>query len=411
MRYEIQLPDNKSIKIRRMVLAYVREEEIPPVTDADGSDVRVTWRALHTLRGASVETLHASSPEHREQSLLPVVINVSDCGAAYRFLMPLLAATHGTWILTGTPRLLQRPIEPLVSVLQEIGADIRRVGDGWLVQGKSLSASTLSIDASQSSQMASALVMAAPLLGLKTLHLTTIDIPSLSYLRMTLELTRDWQVEIPGVDVPDIPIGALGDWSAALFWFAHARLHPENEYVLSPLTLESIQGDSVIYKWFRELNVSVCCENAYSGEDEVHGRDAKFCVSTTPFVEIKASPLVGMPRLVLDVRDNLDTVPVMAALAALLPADITFQNVRNLQYKESNRLHALATQLQPYAQITHSENELRVVGNGRPLEAGTRFDTCHDHRLAMAFLLFGPNAELNDVECLKKSYSELIEIL
>ena len=116
-----------------------------------------------------------------------------------------------------------------------------------------------------------------------------------------------------------------------------------------------------------------------------------------------------MPRLVLDVRDNLDTVPVMTALAALLPADITFQNVRNLRYKESDRLHALVTQLQPYAQITHSENELRMVGNGRPLAKGTGFDTCHDHRLAMAFLLFGPNAELNDVECLKKSYPGLLE--
>ena len=52
MRYEIQLPDNKSIKIRRMVTAHVRGGEIPPVTDADGSDVRVTWHALRTLADA-----------------------------------------------------------------------------------------------------------------------------------------------------------------------------------------------------------------------------------------------------------------------------------------------------------------------------------------------------------------------
>lgn len=374
MRYEIQLPDNKSIKIRRMVLAYVRGEEIPPATEADGSDVHVTWRALRTVRDASC-TL--------------VMVDVADCGAAYRFLMPLLAATPGTWILTGTPRLLQRPIEPLVSALQEIGADIRRVGDGWLIHGKTLSASTLSIDASQSSQLASALVLAAPLFGLKTLHLTTTDIPSLSYLRMTLALTRDWPVEIPGVDVPDNPVGAPGDWSAALFWFAHARLHPENEYVLSPLTLESIQGDSVICQWFKKLNLSISIKGSN--------------------VFLKALPLEKMSQLVLDVCDNLDTVPVMAALAALLPADITFQNVRNLKYKESDRLHALVTQLQPYAQITHSENELRMVGNGRSLVAGAGLDTCHDHRLAMAFLLFGPNAELNDVECLRKSYPGLLE--
>jgi len=245
--------------------------------------------------------------------------------------------------------------------------------------------------------MASALVLAAPLLGLKTLHLTTPDIPSLPYLQMTLALTRDWPVEIPGVPVPDTPIGAVGDWSAALFWFAHACLHPEHEYLLSPLSLESIQGDAIIAQWFNMLGVSVC-------------RDVVHSVSTTPYIEIKAKPLETMPHLVLDVRDNLDTVPVMAALAALLPADITFQNVRNLQYKESDRLHALAEQLMPYAEIELSDNELRVIGKGVPAGVKPVFDTHHDHRLAMAFLLF-PDAVLNDVDCLIKSYPNLLEQL
>jgi 3-phosphoshikimate 1-carboxyvinyltransferase len=245
--------------------------------------------------------------------------------------------------------------------------------------------------------MASALVLAAPLLGLKTLHLTMPDIPSLPYLQMTLALTRDWPVGIPGVTVPDTPIGAVGDWSAALFWFAYARLHPEHEYLLSPLSLESIQGDAIIAQWFRSLGVSVC-------------RDVVHRVSTTPYIEIKAKPLETTPHLVLDVRDNLDTVPVMAALAALLPADITFQNVRNLQYKESDRLHALAEQLMPYAEIELSENELRVIGKGVPAGMNPVFDTHHDHRLAMAFLLF-PDAVLNDVACLEKSYPNLLEQL
>ena len=63
MRYEIQLPDNKSIKIRRMVTAHVRGEQIPPETDADGSDVRVVWRALQILRETSVEAQNFTSPQ------------------------------------------------------------------------------------------------------------------------------------------------------------------------------------------------------------------------------------------------------------------------------------------------------------------------------------------------------------
>ena len=408
MRYEIQLPDNKSIKIRRMVMAYVRGVEIPPVMDADGSDVRIVWRASHTMADAK-----------RVGADAVTTIDVVDCGAAYRFLMPLLAATSGTWLLTGTTRLLHRPILPLVEVLRGIGAEIERVGDGWLIKGKTFrsvetrraaslqrgktdtdtvsdTGLSLTLDASQSSQMASALVLAAPLLNLRTLHLTTTDIPSLSYLRMTLALTRDWPVDIPGVEEPEIQIGASGDWSAALFWFAHARLHPENEYILSPLSLESIQGDSVIAEWFREMIVVVSC------------RDAARRVSTTSCIEISAKPLEKTPQMVLDVRDNLDTVPVMAALAALLPADITFQNVRNLRYKESDRLQALADQLAPYAEIELSENVLRVKGKGGAIVQSRGFETHRDHRLAMAFLLF-PGAVLDDVGCLEKSYPGLLE--
>ena len=369
------------------------------ISPGDCRDIAVTHRAVGIVAGKS--------------SVHPVAIDVEDCGAAYRFLMPVLAATPGVWLLTGTERLLQRPILPLAEVLRGIGAEIERVGEGWLIRGKSFARPvetfhetslqrgetgglSLSIDASQSSQMASALVLAAPLLGLKTLHLTTQDIPSLPYLQMTLACTRAWPVEIPGVTVPDIPIGAVGDWSAALFWFAYACLHPEHEYLLSPLSLESIQGDAIIAQWFNMLGVSVC-------------RDVVHRVSKTPYIEIKAKPLETMPHLVLDVRDNLDTVPVMAALAALLPADITFQNVRNLQYKESDRLHALAEQLMPYAEIELSDNELRVIGKGVPAGVKPVFDTHHDHRLAMAFLLF-PDAVLNDVACLEKSYPGLFPI-
>ncbi len=376
-----------------------------PISSADCRDIVIMHRALTTI-SASVKTRLIASLQSGKTPSSSVAIDVEDCGAAYRFLMPILAATPGTWRLTGTPRLLQRPILPLVEVLRGIGADIERVEEGWLIHGKSFrpvgtqefaslhcaetEGLSLTIDASQSSQMASALVLAAPLLGLKTLHLTPPDIPSLSYLQMTLACTRDWPVEIPGVECPVLSVGAPGDWSAALFWFAYARLHPEHSFSLSPLSLESIQGDSIISQWFNMLNMFISIDNSN--------------------VEISAEPLETMPRLVLDVRDNLDTVPVMAALAALLPADITFQNVRNLQYKESDRLNALATQLRPYAEIEISDNEFRVVGNGQKIVAGVGFDTCHDHRLAMAFLLF-PNAELNDTDCLSKSYPGLLEQL
>ena len=412
MRYNIQLPDNKSLRIREMAFSYAMGKAVPPLCDNDCHDVEVMYRALKTLSSGYDETQNFTSLQWGTPSLHPVVVNVEDSGAAYRFLMPLLAATPGRWLLTGTPRLLQRPILPLVDVLRRIGVNIERVEDGWLILGKQFRSVetchgaslqreeidsyaddglSLTIDATQSSQMASALVLAAPLLGLRTLHLTTTDIPSLSYLRMTLACTRDWPVTIPDVEVPPIPIGASGDWSAALFWFAYARLHPEIEIALSPLSLKSIQGDSVIHQWFNKLNM--------------------FISTNDLSVVLHAEPLDVISKMMLDVRDCLDTVPVMAALAALLPADITFRNVKNLQFKESDRLQAIVTQLQPYADIELHGEELHIVGKGCPDDARPVFDTHHDHRLAMAFLLFGHNATLNDTDCLRKSYPGLLRDL
>ena len=412
MLYNIQLPYNKSLRIREMISEFVFRGALPPVSDKDCHDVDIVHRGLRTIFAGHVETQNFASLQTGEPSDCPVVVDVEDCGAAYRFLMPLLAFTHGQWLLTGTQRLLQRPILPLVDVLRGIGADIDRVEDGWLILGNCFrsvetchgaslqSAKTdantggglsLTIDATQSSQMASALVLAAPLLGLRTLHLTTTEIPSLPYLQMTLACMRDYPVSAPRVNVPDRPLGAPGDWSAALFWFAYARLHPENQYSLSPLTLDSIQGDSAICRWFRKLNISISTNDLS--------------------VIIHADPLNRTPKMVLDVRDNLDAVPVMAALASLLPADITFQNVHNLRLKESDRLQAIATQLQPYADIELKGEELHIIGKGCPADAHPVFDTHHDHRLAMAFLLFGSNAKLNDTDCLRKSYPWLLRDL
>ena len=401
MLYEIQLPYNKSLRIREMVSEFVLRRTLLPVSDTDCHDVLVMHCALRIIAGVS----------QTGQSGNLTLIDVEDCGAAYRFLMPLLAFTPGNWLLTGTPRLLQRPILPLVDVLRGIGADIKSVEEGWLILGKyyrsvetqciaSLQREendtndgglALTIDASQSSQLASALVLAAPLLGLKTLHLTTTEIPSLPYLQMTLACMRDHPVAVRGVPTPNVAIGAPGDWSAALFWFAHARLHPENQYLLSPLTLNSAQGDSVIYQWFNKLNIVTSIKDLN--------------------IEIHAEPLRENPKMVLDVRGNLDTVSVMAVLASLLPADITFQNVHNLRLKESDRLQAIVTQLQPYADIELKGEELHIVGKGCPADARPVFDTHHDHRLAMAFLLFGPNATLNDTDCLRKSYPGLMRDL
>lgn len=376
----IILPHCKSLLIRQLVLHYVETGEVMEVSPDECSDVQVTHRALETMRQA-------------EGSATTTVIDVADCGAAYRFLMALLSVTPGHWLLTGMPRLLERPVEELVEVLMGIGADIQRVSDGWLVAGKDLHADTLTVNCARSSQFASALLLISPKIGLKTLHIVPADAGSLSYVRMTLACLRD-RVEVPVIaDVPDC-LGMPGDWSAAVFWYAMALLHPEDEYELVGLSLPSIQGDSVVAEWFASLGVT----------SRQTDRGVRVCCISQTCAPVRK----------FDMTDCPDLVPVMTTLACLLPADFTFFHTRNLQYKESNRILMLHEQLLPFAEIFDvEEDSFRIKGKSRSdwPSLPYSFHTYHDHRLAMAFLLFGKDAILDDVKCLRKSYPGLLATL
>ena len=230
MNFSILLPSSKSIVIRQMMAHFVLTGDLLPLRGGECEDVCVTHRALKVVA---------------ESAGRGAVVDVADCGAACRFVMALMAVTPGRWLLTGTPRLLGRPMDGLVQALCSIGGRITRVEEGWRIEGGALRAETLTVDARQSSQFASALLLIAPEIGLRRLELAPADIPSKPYLQLT-RLCMPAPVEVSGLPQPQGPLGRSGDWSAALFWYAHALLHPENSYELLDLSLTSAQGDAVV---------------------------------------------------------------------------------------------------------------------------------------------------------------------
>ena len=357
-----------------MFVHFVLNGDVMPIESGDCEDVRVTHKALCLVRDSVGRG---------------ATVNVGECGAAYRFLMALLAVTPGAWLLTGAPRLLQRPMEELVETLCSIGGSIKREESGWRVEGRALLAKRLTIDCHRTSQFASALLLVAPKMGLEELEFSSVEIPSRPYIQMT-RLCTPWRVKVGGLPEPDGPLGRVGDWSAALFWYATALIRGKRQgkisFELQGISLQSAQGDAVIADWFASLGVE--------------------SVETEAGVRITARNVdLAMP-LRLDVADHPDVVPVLAAMAAVLPADITFLHTRNLRYKESDRERQLAEQLAPFADIERTEDSLRVRGRVRDTWPAPPFEfhTRHDHRLAMAFLLFGTDARLDDMECLAKSY-------
>ena len=463
---KIALPISKSLYIRKLICDFLDMGRVGEIPLEAPADVEVVHEALILIAG-SVKGLSSGTEmpmgaesgveskiwmaddvksrtdkgqtvESAERSKVePVEIDVHDCGAAYRFLMAVLAVTPGQWLLTGTGRLLQRPIEELVQCLQSIGADIQWIFDddnakhGWLILGKNLHASDLTIDCHRSGQFASALLLIGEKIGLKNLHILPENPHSLSYIEMTKAVVNG-SVKLEA--------GHLADWSAAVYWYARLLLEGQMQssnrsqlssgtafgdapasYKLLHLDLNSIQSDAVIVRWFADWGVESRQE-----EDGV-------------VITYKENLIKPQEMIELDVSQNLDLVPVLACMACLWPEKMIFNGVANLKYKESNRLQIIQEQLSAFANININtyrgidDNQMVIApcrdalqhvsttNNGENSGRDARpyvstknkknavdfvFDAHNDHRFVMGFSLFALCGKVRIIgfDSVKKSY-------
>lgn len=362
----VQLPVSKSLYIRKLFADFLYKQYFDAVPDDFPADVRVTYDCLTTISKA-------------ENSDGWVEINARYCGAAYRFLMAVLSVTPGSWLLTGTERLLQRPMEELADCLIAIGADIQRVKNGWQIRGKQLAAKELTIDCSRSSQFASALLLIGDKVGLENLNVIPENPPSEPYIYMTMKILED----------PDWVKRDSSDWSAAVYWYARLLLEGEGEYLLSGLSLESCQQDKVVVRWFAPMGIR-----------SVQQPEGVLISVEKPLSQFSAS---------WDVSRHLDTVPVLACMASMLPGRFVFKGVNNLIYKESNRLAVIQEQLSRFADMEVGDDQLVIKKKSLPVVAEKLFfNPYKDHRFVMGFSLFALHyeVEIMDADCVAKSYPD-----
>jgi 3-phosphoshikimate 1-carboxyvinyltransferase len=330
-----------------------------------------------------------------------VEIFCGNAGTMLRFLVATLTAIPGRWRLDGTPRLRERPVGPLVDALRRLGARIEYLGaEGFVplrIEGGTLGAGTTTIDAGESSQYLSALLMAA----LRAPGEVVVEAESLTsqpYIEVTLDAIAAFggRVEPLGVRVwrvrpSPFGVGVIeveGDWSAAAYPAAAAAL-TGGEVVLQGLARSSRQGD----RGFLELLRAMGAETGWSGRElTVRGRELR---------GIEAD-LSSMP----------DQVPTLAALAPFAQGVTRIFNVPHLRIKESDRLAAMATELRCLgAEVDEGPDWLRIPGlwaGDRPVpQEEVRVDPYDDHRIAMSLALVGlrrPGVVVTSPGVVAKSY-------
>lgn len=383
MDTEVTLPLSKSISNRALIINALAPgaPELEKVAHCDDTDVMV--KAL---------------------SSGPGTVDIGAAGTAMRFLTAYFAVQPGRKVtITGSERMCNRPIAPLVDALRSIGADIEYLGkEGFpplAITGKKLEGGKTTIDAGISSQYISALMMIAPVLD-EGLQITLGgDIVSLPYIRMTAHIMAQYGIEadIDG-NVITIPHGIYtvphsfeveADWSAASYWYEIQALTC-GWTALRGLHERSCQGDSAIVDLFRGLGVETGFE-------------------TDPLrASLEASPDLT-PRFNADLSSTPDVAQTFAVTCAMLGVPFRLSGLKSLRIKETDRIAALGKELLKVGVVLETEGDEAVSWDGirRPVTEIPAFDTYDDHRMALAFApvaVFVPGIVVNDAEVVTKSY-------
>lgn len=388
----IDLPLSKSEANRYLMLRYYAAQLLPSFDAADD---------VNLLRQLLEEIINNDGEEVK-------VIDCDNAGTVLRFLATALSMRKGSFVLTGSERMRQRPIAELVEALNKLGASICYLeNEGYpplMIEGRDIKGGEVTISAERSSQFVSSLLLAAPSMrdGL-SLQLVG-DIASQPYIDMTIKMMRDCGIVIDDRDnVIKIKhqhyncdfVKVESDWSSAAFWYELVALYDDDiNVLLKNLNIESRQADAAAMNMFATLGVST--QQVKEG------------------VIIRKS-IANSQQLTFNFSQCPDLFPAVIATCAGLHVDATFTGVKNLSLKESDRKLAMMTELMKMNVVFEivSDDVLKMkCHDNMPYHTEDNpiiFSSYNDHRIVMALAMLYPKIgtiRIEDKNVVSKSYPD-----
>ena len=362
-------------------------------------------------------------------------INVRSAGTAARFLTVALAFAGGNYHLDASEQMRKRPMEPILKILEKLNVKFRYNNETYHFPFELDSQfaeeftdkngmSEITIDTNLSSQFASALLMAACILptGLK-IHLTGSRTAG-SYIKMTLAMMKQFGICVKqsencyeilhqeGWGLTEYEVEP--DVSAACYFYAMVPLL-KTSVIVKGVQEDSLQGD---IQFLNVLEQMGCQKKATSEgirltmtEPEMHGVD-------------------------ISMKDFSDQTMTLAAIAPFADSVTRIHNIGHIRFQESDRLHAILTELQrmgvrceevpeidgiqifPWEKVQGDHIATESAGgmkSGSIAEGGsTIIETYDDHRMAMAFTLPGlktGNIVIKNPGCCRKTFENYFSVI
>jgi len=328
------------------------------------------------------------------------VIDCANSGTTTRLVAAAAALADGTSVITGDASLRSRPQGPLLDALSDLGVraeSTRGNGQAPLVVTGPLSGGAVAIPGDVSSQYVTALLMAGAVTDEGVEIDLTTPLKSAPYVDITLELLADFGVEATPHDSDGDPLdraaGAAGfsvpggqTYEPAGGSYAVPGDFSSISYLLGAgavaaadggeLRIEgarpSAQGDAAIVGIVDEMGAAVDWD-----------RDAGV-------IAVERGTLSGTA---VGVGDTPDLLPTIAALGAVADGETRIENCEHVRYKETDRVSAMAEELQRLgAETTEEPDTLTIHGAESDLQGAT-VDGRADHRIVMALAVAALAAE------------------
>jgi 3-phosphoshikimate 1-carboxyvinyltransferase len=376
VRATVTIPGSKSITNRALVLAALADGATTLRGALWSEDTQVMVDCLRRL-GFDVQVdADVDEPSNRTIVVVgrggvvpaagtpqaPLELHVGNAGTAARFLAAMLCLGHGSYRLSGVPRMHERPQAALFEALRALGYRID-ARDGKLpavIHGTGPRPGRVLVSVAESSQFASALLLAAGRGGF-TVDVAGGDADELPYVEMTRALVRDFP-------------GAGGSFA--------------------------IEPDASSGSYF--CGAGFLLARAPGGASQV---DVRAWPTSGWQIDAQLPRFLPLPPTLSRERDLGDSIMTAIVLAPFAEHAVAFTDLGRLRVQECERVLALRTELGKCgARVVESGDTLTVQPG--PLH-GAAIETYGDHRMAMCFAMLGlsvPGVRILDPGCVKKTF-------
>ncbi len=397
----VTIPGSKSVTHRALIAGGLAEGTTVLRNDLISEDTLHTARALETIGvGMDRQADHLivrgigqriNNPPYER------AVYLGNSGTSFRLLLPVFSLVKGRFTVTGTPRMRERPVGPLVDALKHLGVEIAcSERDGFppvRILSDGIPGGAVALPGEASSQFLSALLLSGPY-ARKGVHITvTGDLVSKPYVDVTMDVMEAFGVRVEREGYVRYTISAKeryqsreytvsGDVSSASYFWAAAAVTGKTVTTLN-IHPQGRQGDIRLLEVLEQMGCIV-----RKGSDRV---------------TVTGGDLRGVD---VDMGDMPDMVPTLAAVALFAEGKTTIRNVGHLRFKESDRLSAVAREWRKLGgRVTELTDALII--HGRDALHGGPVDPHDDHRLAMSLAVIGlrvGGVNITNPACVGKSF-------